>query len=313
MGFGSLIERAARMIWTHKFLAALGVLDIVLTSSGLTARVLAGLLVQLTPTFPDPLGLWAPIVARLPPPPVTLGQLGGVYQLVSAYGAAGWIALIGATAIIVIVFAVIGIVIEGGIIAVVGEIERVTAPSALGVFASGWRRALPMVIIASVPAIPLTLGAIVVIVVGTAIIQSAGGLLAISGSPALAQQVLGSLLLLALATLCPLSLITWPLELLSVLAYRACMLDHQDASTSFRRAWGVLRARPGPVLVLVALSYGVSLLASALAYVPDRLALVFLPAIVIVWLIGGVARTFYLTLWTLGWQALTAGEHVSSM
>jgi hypothetical protein len=312
MGLSSLIERAARIVWQHKSLAALGVLDIVLTGSGLPARVFGGLLLQWLLYLPERSGLWALVVAGMPPPLVTLGQLGELIRLISPYGLSGWIGLIGGAIIGLIAFAVIGIVIEGGIMVAVGEIEQQKSPTIRGVFSSGWRRALPLVVIASIPAIPLTTGAVLVVVIATTLLQSQGGLAALGANPALAQQLIGWILPASLAILFPLGLVTWPLALLGVLAYRACMLDHASWQDSFRRAWGVLRARPGPALLLVAISYAVSILAGTVATLPNQLALIFLPAIVIVWIIDGIARTYYLVLWTLGWRAWTIREGVSA-
>jgi hypothetical protein len=296
-------------MWQHKILAALGILDILLTSSGLAARALAGLMFETLERIPT----FGPIVQQMPTPPrlVTLGQIGELYRLVAPYGTGGWLGLVTGAAVIAIALAVLGLTIEGGIIAAVGEIEQGHRPSVGRVFRAGWRRILPMVVIASVPAIPLTLGAILVVAAASGAIQSAGGLSALSASAELAQTVGARVTLVALAVLCPTGLITPPLALLSVMAYRPCILEELGAAASLRRAWGVLRARLGAVLLLVAISLGVSLMATTLTSLPDLLAEVFLPAIGVMWLVQGMARATTLILWTLGWKAWTAGEGLS--
>jgi hypothetical protein len=312
MDVSQVIERAARLLWQHKTLAALGSLDIVLTGSGLLARTLVDWLLQLallSPALQDRLG---PLAGRLPSPLISIGQLGELYRRMSPYGTGGWVGLIGGVCLMLIALAVTGVAIEGGIIAAASEIDRGAQARIRAGLTTGWRRILPMVVIASVPAIPLTVGAIVVILIGTGMAQGAGGLAALAGSPSLAQQVVSQLSLIGLAVVCPLAAVTLPLALLNVLAYRACMLEGTDAVASFRRAWQVLRARPGPVLVLILVSYGLSLLAGAVATVPNQLALIFLPAALLVWLIQGIARGYYLVVWTLGWRAWTGPDGAPS-
>ena len=46
MDISSTVERAARIMWQHKVLAAMGILDIVLMDSGLADRAVSDLLAQ---------------------------------------------------------------------------------------------------------------------------------------------------------------------------------------------------------------------------------------------------------------------------
>lgn len=308
MTISSAIEQAARLLWRHKLLAALGILDVILTSSGLASRAVGGLLADFFVQIPAMRPFMAPFAGAAPTPLIRIGQLGELYRRVSPYGVPGWIGLIVGIVVALIALAVIGLVIEGGVIAAVDRAAD-EKPITLGdVFAAGWRRILPMVVIASIPAIPETVGAALVVGIGTLIVQNAGGLAALGASPGLMQHTIGTLALLALAILGPLGLITFPLALLSVLAYRACILGGLNAFAAFRQAWSALRNNPGPALALVAVSYGVSLLAGAVGYLPGLLADLFLPAIVLLWLIDGVARAYYLALWTVGWRVMAAGN-----
>ncbi len=308
MDASSAIERAARIVWKHRLLAALGILDVILTGSGLLSRALSDLLLQALFYSPELRGQLAPLAGMLSAPLVSIGQLGELYRLVSPYGTAGWVGLIGGAVVVLIALAVIGLVVEAGFIAVVGEVDPEKPVSLRGVFAAGWRRILPMVVIASIPAIPLTVGATLVVVAGTLMARGAGGVAALSSDPALAQQVAASVTLAGLAILCLPGLITLPLALLVVLAYRACILEGLGALASYRRAWQAVRARPGPVMILVVIGWVVSILANTVSFLPEQLTLIFLPAIALVWIIQGVARAYYLALWTCGWQALRPGE-----
>src|SRR5512139_3314166 len=100
MDVSSAVERAARIMWQHKVLAAMGILDIVLMDSGLADRAVSDLLARFlfaVPALREPL---APLAPYIPAPLIGIGQLGDLYRLVSPYGTAGWVGLIGGVVLV---------------------------------------------------------------------------------------------------------------------------------------------------------------------------------------------------------------------
>src|SRR5690348_10068708 len=106
MNIGSVIERAARIMWKHKVLAALGILDIILTSSGLLERVFDGWIGEVIGPSLESQDL--PFF-KLPPPLIPLDQAREAARWLLSYGPAGWIGPLVAFIVVLIILAVCGL------------------------------------------------------------------------------------------------------------------------------------------------------------------------------------------------------------
>ncbi len=308
MDISALLEKAVKLTWQRRVLWALGVLLIVLTSSGLFGRALSGLSVEYMQTQP---GFRMPAsFPGLPPPLVTLGQIGDAYSAISSLGAVGWVGVIVGGVILLVGIGLLALVMVGGLIVAGAEREGQPSPGFGAALGAGRERLWPMVIIASIPAIPVTVAAIVIVIIATIMISSSGGIDALSSAQGV--NIILSLYCVLLLLLCPASLVTSALQLLAGLAYRACMLEKLGAIDSLRRAWQVLKANFGPAALLAVLHLGVGIGTGVIVSLPLNLSYTFLPAIAIVWAVQGIARAATMEMWTLAWQGWTEARPIAA-
>jgi len=305
MNVASLLEQAARIVWRQRNLWALGVLFVALSNSGLFARAFNGWAFDYLRREP---GFRLPqYFPELPPGLIPLDRVGEAFRAINTLGPAGWVGFGVASLILLIAIGVAAIVTLGAMVAAGAEREDGAVLSMSAALKTGWRRAWPMIIIASIPAIPLTLAMTLVVIASALVINASGGFAALADSALMARTLL-AVIGFSVVVLCPASLATIALQLAAGLAYRACVMDGTGALDSFRRAWQVLKANFGSAALLAVLHVGIDLGAGALISLPLNLSYVFLPAIVIVWLLRGAARAFTLELWTLAWQGWTEAK-----
>jgi len=107
------------------------------------------------------------------------------------------------------------------------------------------------------------------------------------------------------AVLCILGPIALVLNLLRVLANRACMLEELGVLASYRRGTEVLMANLGPAVILfviqVVLTMGIGLLMAA----PGLLACLCCFLWPVLLLLQGAMAAFFSSLWTLAWREWT--------
>jgi hypothetical protein len=203
-----------------------------------------------------------------------------------------------------ILVSVIAIVAKGALIASAGAVDV-----SIGIGAAlqaGWRKAWRLLLIASIPPIPVTIAAILIVVLATIVIQQAGGVDALSDSAELRQQIGGGLLIASMVILFPFSIATYALGLLSTLADRACMLEDRRVIESYRRGWEMLRANMASAVLLALLHLiAGSVIGSALA-LPGLLVMVCFAVAPLLWIAHGIEKAFFVTLWTLAWQEWAA-------
>ncbi len=304
MNLSDQIERAFRLAWKHKMLLSLGILLAALSGSGASDSLLLNAIPL--QRIQRELGgiVTLPNLPRLPAP--RLGELlREVYGLAGQFGIGGLIALTITLLIIGVIVGVLVIVLRGGLIAASAEADQTGETSLRSALRQGWRSTWRLIVIASVPAIPITIAAIAAALIGWVVVRQAGGFntLALAGEVRRAFGV--RLLMLTILVLCPFSLVTTALSLLRPFADRACILEDRGALTSYRRGWEVLRAHPGDAILLALFQLVVQVAVGSLVSIPRLAAAVCFIAAPLLWIVFGLFRTYFLVVWTLVWRGWT--------
>jgi hypothetical protein len=304
MDVGTLLSRALDILWKNKFLIALGALIALVGGEGTTRSVTAALLRYL-PVDSEALAEGIPgleaVAALLP-----RTDPDALPRLLGRLGIKGLLALFGASILLLIVVGVIVLVTRGGLIAGVDQVESGGETGFGKAWRVGWKRAWRLIIVASIPPIPITLAANLIVIGLTVFIEATGGVESI-GETLSAPLAIPGLALPVLALTCPLALVSAGLALLWPLAERACVLEDRRALDSFRRAWQVFRANPGPALLLLLIQWGVHLALSSLLFLPGLLVALCFLFVPLVWVISGAGKALSSALWTLAWREWAAG------
>jgi hypothetical protein len=228
-------------------------------------------------------------------------------------GIPGWIGLTALLLLVLIALGVLVIVARGGLIAAAAAIDAGGTPGLGGALRAGWRKAWRLIIIASIPPIPITVAAILVTLLALFTVQRAGGIEAIQSVGPSWVQVRAGLILAATCLIVPLGVVTWALGLLRHLADRACVLDNAPVLDAYQRAWTVFRQNLKPVVFLLLVQIVLDAVLSLILFVPRLVMAVCALAAPIVWVVGGIARTYFITLWTLAWQLWVEPLHAASL
>ena len=289
MDYGNLLKRAWTIVWTHKYLIALGVLVTLgnggSSSSGFQYRASD----QDFQNMPD----------FLPQPDLSRLSFG-----IGAAELALIAVIIGVLLIVFLLIWALSQIAQGALIAGVEMVET-GRDSSLGIaWQAGWRRGWTLIGIGLVPLIPT------LIVIGAAL---AAGVLIFGLGAAFGRGVDPSLagggaVAIVLAFIC----ITLPVLLvvgfLCNLAYRACMLEESGVWASYRRGWQVLRDNLGEavLIALLALAIGVGLFIILLfPTIIMALCCVLWPLLL---LIQGAIAAYFSTVWTLAWREWTGAQ-----
>ncbi len=297
----AVIERAGQLLWKYKPLAAPGIaIAIAGGVEGLLRPLLAFGMRRLPPG----------VTRRLPLPPGFDPSEPGVarairWLLVEAYrlGPPGWVGLAAAAVVVLIILGLILILARGALIAAASEADTGNQPAAGAALALAWRRAWRLIVIASIPAIPVTVAAIVVVLLAVAVVSRVGAVELMEGPQALQRRVLSGLGLASVILLCPFMAITVALGMLRHLADRACMLEDSGVLESYRRGWRAARANSGSALILLGFTLAAqTALGSAIGLIRG-LAVICAAGLPLLWLINGTMRAYFIILWTLAWRS----------
>ena len=284
MDYGTILSRAWKIIWKHKFLIVLGLL--VALGSGVGSGTSSGINYnfdrdgdgfQFGPTPPDAFG--NPGAYTSPRAPVWLIVV--LFLVVLAVAVAVW---------------AISTIARGGLIAGVGTIDDGGTSSFGQAWAAGWRRGWTLLGIGIVPALP---GLLLLVLAGLGVIGYAASS-STMGYPrtGLLVGVVGVVACIAI----PLALI---LELLRTFANRACILEGTGVVDSYRRGLGVLGDNFGSALVLFVIQVALLILMGSLLFVPGALLAIcclFWPVLL---LFQGAVAAYFSTVWTLAWREWT--------
>jgi hypothetical protein len=298
MDYSDLFERAWRIVWRNKFMLVLGVLIAVLSGegdSGLLRNVLARF--RNIPQMPK-----VPEIVSLPTP-LELTQI--LFERAIPYGIAGIAAVILLILLVLIVIGVIAIVARGAIIYAASTIDMDQPITVLGAIRAGWRKAWQLILIATIPPIPITLAGIIIVLIATVMLYRAGGSEFLNAPVEMKRRIIGGLLAVSAIIACPFGLITGLLGLVRHFADRACVLEDKKAILSFRRGWEVLRANAGSALLFVLFQLGIELVARSVLTLPRFIAGFCVLITPLLWVVLGVLRAYFTTLWTLVWRRWT--------
>lgn len=131
-----------------------------------------------------------------------------------------------------------------------------------------------------------------------------------------------------LPLICLLIPVVWAVNLILEQANRAIVLEDRSMLEGFKRGWEILKANPGPLMVMSLILFGISLGVGIVLALP--ILIVVLPAVIafamnqgrsfmplfiaigviclyapISWLLTGILNTFIHSAWTLTWMRLT--------
>jgi len=165
---------------------------------------------------------------------------------------------------------------------------------------TGWARTWRLIVIISIPPIPITLGGILSLVIVLITTATAD----VAGDPDAVFAYLGNaewLLPVLIAINGSLLLVTVGLGLVRGLADRACVLEDRRAVDSFRRGWAVLRAHIGPFVVLLAGQVIAAVLVGWLLHLPRLISPVLIVLQPVNWGIGGTLVAWFSSMWTVAW------------
>jgi hypothetical protein len=91
------------------------------------------------------------------------------------------------------------------------------------------------------------------------------------------------------------------------------VLDNARVLDAYQRAWTVFRQNLKPVVFLLLVQIALDAVLSLILFVPRLVMAVCALAAPIVWVVGGIARTYFITLWTLAWQLWVEPLHAASL
>lgn len=307
MDFTRLFNRIIEHVWRRKFLVVIGTLIALLSGEGLADGILSRLVGQ----------LYASLGITLPPPFAPAGD--GLFASADTQAVFAWLVdngMRGAILLTVLVLFVMAIlltlvlILYGAMIAGVGHLERGEVTGFGRAVRQGWRRAWHLLIAASLPPIPITIAANL-IVIGWWVFIAATGVSRLGetlGRPGVAPGLLLSMIVIML----PFGLASFFLAVLWPVAARACVLDDMRAVESFRRSWAILKAQPGPVILLLLIEGALRTALSTVLLLPRLAAMVCVAALPVVWVLSGVEKALASALWTV-WYESQATSHAPSM
>jgi hypothetical protein len=272
MNYGRLLSRAREILWEHKFLIVLGLI-VALTSTG-NAGLFNG-----TQWRAD-LGDFSFRPGQFPGIAVAIAAL--VVALALVVGLGLWI---------------VSTLGRGALIAGVAEIDAGGAPDLGDAWRAGWQKGWRLIGIGLVPAIP----GLLMLLAGLALVAwwAGVGQFAAGGG---ARTVLWAVILAVICILGPMALV---LNLLRVLANRACVLEDKGVFASYGRGIEVLLDNIGPAIILLLIQAAISLVIGVVMVFPGFILYVCCFLWPIVWLVEGVISAYFSSLWTLAWREWT--------
>jgi hypothetical protein len=302
MDYGKLLEQAGRLVWKHKFLIALGSVLAMIDQS--SSGFINGLLNrQLVRRFPD-----LSASAGLSP---TEGELSArilreILLYAGSNGTVGWIITGVAAFTLLIVIGLIVVLAHAAIIAGAGAAQSADSASTGDALQTAWRRLWRLLIIDSIPYIPITIALMLAVIVSSIMVQRAGGAELLDQPAEIRQQV--GLRVLGISSLitCPFALMLVALEALRGLADRACILEDTGVAASYRRAWIVLRSNFGPAVLLVLLQLGIGIVTAGVLALPAFFTAYCFAITPLLWLLSGMISAYVITVWTLAWKVWTS-------
>lgn len=288
MDYSSIFNRAANIVWNHKFLIVLGFLASLGSGSfsgggggggGGSSNVSGGN----GQPFGEPGGF-----------PEIAPEMAGL--------AIGLIIVLACVIIVVgLVLWVVSTIARGGLITAVDTLEVGESSSFGAAWRAGWQRAGTLIGIGILPAIP----GFLLFLVALSALGILGGLFALFGDaldPAIGAAGFGTPVILLACILVPIAL---ALSILRTFAERAAMLEGLGIVDSYRRGAGVLRDNLGEAAILFILQIVLFVVLGALLFLPGIILVLCCFLWPILMAIQGAVTAVVSAVWTLAWRQWT--------
>jgi hypothetical protein len=308
MDFGDLLSRAWDILWNNKFLILLGVLVALGSGSGGGGNVNI-------PGGGGPSGGQQPFAEPEELDEFDFDEYGipqeemeDIFSALGAFfalGAAAVVALICVAIVVGVALWVAGLIARGGLIAGVDQIETEGASSFGQAWNAGWQKGWRLFGIGLIPAIPGIVLMLVVLAFGLAYYFEGHDL----GETALAATGSGMFVVLG-TTVCLAVIVSLVLELLRLMANRACILENTGVFESYRRGWEVLRENLGQGVILALIQVGIQFALGLLLFIPSIVLSCCCLMWPVLWAISGTISAYFSTAWTLAWREWTGKEIV---
>jgi hypothetical protein len=289
-----ILRQTWQIIRENPALLALGLFVVFGAGNGAIGEWLPGLLSPISlPSNPLSAALDLPVV---PSDPSALPLPAAEPRAWLALAGLG-VSLLCAVVFAAVLFGVLSVLARGSLIVAAADADTGRPVGLKGAVRASWKKLWRLLVILSIPFIPVTLGAIIVTLFyraqfGPGGVSSLADLAAPFADPAFRAIVAALMLPLLAASLA--------LGFFQVLADRACLLEDRHPLDSYRRAWAVFRAHPGSLAALLAvelaLRIGLGIATGLLTLTIVCRFVVPLPL-----LLGVLLRTYLATLWTVGW------------
>ena len=225
---------------------------------------------------------------------------------------------IGLTALLVIVVMliilgvtlwVIGRIATGGLIAGVNQIVTERETSFRLAWNAGWQKGWRLIGIDLVPAFPMLLGLVIVVVM---VLSMTGGLTSLIDDAGRITRIVPEnpigLALAAGAILCPAVLFSLVFGILATFAERACMLEDKGIIESYSRGWEIITRNLSPVIILALIQVAIGIILGIVLFAPSILMACCCLLWPVLWAIGGAINAYFSTVWTLAWHEWAGGE-----
>lgn len=230
-----------------------------------------------------------------------LPDLGGVVgsedlTRVLTAGVISLVAVLCAAGIFAIGVAVIARWAQGALIAGASQDERPFREA----LQMGWQRTWRLIVIASIPPIPVTLGGIISLLIVFLATMAAG----LAGDPDGVLSYLRDTVWLRPVLILvngPLLLGTIGLAMVRGLVDRACVLEDRRVWDSFRLGWAVPERHPGLFFTLLGGQVLAALAVGWILRLPRLISPIFIVLQPVNWIVGGVLVALFSAMWTVAW------------
>jgi len=238
-------------------------------------------------------------------PEITPEQIGEL--LVNASEQVG-LFVVGAVVLFSVYFLLIGIVwfvSNGALIDAAHNLLTGTQARFWSSAGVAWKNAWDLIIIATIPPIPLLIGLIIdVIMLGIYFSYMLNQGLNLQSRELLpATGILFTLLALVMI---PTLLVTTFLALIKPLADRACLLEGHKPVAAFKRGWQITRQNFGPFILILLAEIIFGMAVGSILFVPRFASAFCFVLMPLLWIIYGLEFAFVSTVWTAAWQEWTA-------
>jgi hypothetical protein len=269
MDYGKVLNRSVNIVWQNKFLIVIGIL----------ASLGSG----------------------------SFGGGGGngngapLEEEISALAVGLIVALVCLVLIVGIVLWVISTIARGGLIASVDSIESGDKSSFRQAWSAGWDKALTLLGIGFLPAIP----GLILFVSGVAALGAYGGIKALIGEEFGTQFWTTGLGITIAVLACIVVPVVLVLSILRNFAERACMLEDLGVIDAYRRGASVLSANLGEAIILFLLQIVIFIILGIVLFLPGLVLCLCCLLWPLLLAVEGAISAFLSTLWTLAWRTWT--------